>query len=214
MQHQNGSTILLVMTIALSVATVALAGFGFWAFTNYQEQKNNVDGITAERVSVAQAEQKAVDEASFLEREKLPVRQFVGPSDLGQVTFDFPKTWSVYIGEDASNGGTYEAFFHPGAVVNQAELQPYALRLSIVDGTYENILASFQGNIDAGLVKSSSVTVDGQTGIRLDGQINENFKGSMIVLKSRDKTIELYTEAEAFLGDFNNIVLPSLKFNP
>ncbi|HSE29846.1 MAG TPA: hypothetical protein VLA77_04655 [Candidatus Saccharimonadales bacterium] len=213
MHNQNGSQVLLVMTIVLSVLTVGFGGFSVWAYLNYQEQKNNVDGIVAESVVLAQEQQKATDEAGFVEREKLPTRQFVGPADLGQVTFDFPKTWSLYIEADGSAGTGYNAYFHPGAVSNPTRQQPYALRVVILNSTYENSLAAFQQGVQDGTLKASAITVNGQVGTRFDGKLGQS-NGSLVLLKSRDKSIEIFTESDAFLGDFNNIILPSLKFNP
>jgi len=215
MQDQRGSTVLLVMTIVFATATVVFGGLGVWAFLNYQNQKNNVDAIVSTEVIQAKQEQKAADDAAFTESEKSPLRQFVGPADLGLVSFEFPKTWSVYVAEDGSlSSGGYDAYFHPGAVANPERLQPYALRLNVVNVSYESAILSYQDAIQTGQVAASAITLNGQTGTRFDGAINEQSRGSMVMFKLRDKTIELYTESEAFVGDFNNIVLSSLKFNP
>jgi hypothetical protein len=55
---------------------------------------------------------------------------------------------------------------------------------------------------------------DVQTGVRFDGQIEQNLTGSMVVIKVRDKTIKIYTESTKYLSDFNDTVLKSLTFSP
>lgn len=203
-----------LIAVIAGLLAVGLGGFGFWAYTSYLEQKNDVDVIVGEAVTVAKQEQKTADDAEFAQREKSPVKEFVGPADLGQVTFNYPKTWSVFVGEDGTGGGNYQAYFNPGVVVSPEKNQPYALRLTIVDEPYETSLKNYQSAVQSGELKASTITVDGETGTRLDGTLSEGKVGAAIVLKSRDKTVFIYTEAQTYLGDFNDIILPSLKFNP
>jgi len=48
----------------------------------------------------------------------------------------------------------------------------------------------------------------------LVGQIINGKKGSMVMFPLRDKTLKVWTEADQFVGDFNNSVLPNLTFVP
>lgn len=205
---------LIITTIILAVLALALVAFGVWSYTNYLDYKNNADAKIDKAVNQAKTAQKTEDEASFAEREKSPLRQFSAPEDFGQVIFDFPKTWSVYIGEEGSRSGSFEVYFHPGAVVSTSKKTPYALRLSIASKAYEEVLKTFQAQINKGDLRASTVTVNNESGTRLDGTFAGSLKGAMVLLKLRDKTIQVYTESEDFIGDFNNIILPSLKFNP
>jgi hypothetical protein len=43
----------------------------------------------------------------ILEREKYPYKTFSGPEDYGKLTFEYPKTWSVYIAAAANKGGDF-----------------------------------------------------------------------------------------------------------
>lgn len=214
MQHQSGAASASVITAIVLGLLVALLGvFGVWAYINYLDQKNNVDAKVAQAVTVAQTTQKAEDEAIFAEREKSPVSQFVGPEDLGKVSFNYPRTWSVFIGDDGAKG-TYEAYYNPGSVVSPTKKIPYALRLTILDKDYEAVLKTYQPEVAKGDLKASPITVDDQVGTRLDGTFSATVKGSMVLLKLRDKTIMIYTESHDFLNDFNTTVISSLKFNP
>ncbi|HEU5187091.1 MAG TPA: hypothetical protein VFT87_01165 [Candidatus Saccharimonadales bacterium] len=212
--HQSGSVAPSVtLALVLGLVSALLVVFGAWAFINYQDQKNNVDAKIAEAVTVAQVEQKTEDEAAFAEREKSPAVPFVGPEDLGKVSFEHPKTWSVFIGEDGTKG-KFESYYHPDAVVSPTRKIPYALRLTIADQEYEAALKGYQPEVAKGELVASPITVNDQVGTRLDGTFSSTVKGSMVLLKLRDKTIMIYTEAEDYLDDFNSIVIPSFKFNP
>ncbi len=203
---------LFLTAVVLSILTVGLATFGTWAFLNYQDQKNNVDAKVAAAVADAKRVQSEADQASFVDQEKQPTRQIVGPTDLGQVKFSYPKTWSVYVDRDGG-GNAYEAYFYPLVVPPLASGTPYALRTSIVNNKYESVLASFNDRLKTGALKASPVTISDVDGTRLDGAFTTSVRGSMVLFKIRDKTLEVYTQAESYKGDFDNIVIKSLEFN-
>lgn len=204
---------LLLTVIVLTLITVALIGFGAWAFVNYQDHKNNVDSKVAQAVEVAKKDQQAQDEKSFTEREKLPTRQLVGPDDLGRVTFDYPKTWSVYVERDGS-GGTYTVYLHPKVVNSISQKQLNAVTVSVEDRGYETVLASLRATIAKGELKATPVTIHEQKGTRLDGAFSKSVQGAAVLFKVRDKTLRIQANNQDFLGDFNNIILKSLQFNP
>lgn len=201
---------LVIATIVLSVLVAGLSAFGIWAYINYQDYRNNAEEKITAATADARRVQKEEDEKEFLEREKEPTRQLVGPEDLGRVSLSYPKTWSVYI---ERSGGTYEAYLHPGAVPPLSGSAPYALRISIVDRQYEREVAGYERAIAAGDLKASPVSVQGETGTRLDGAIARDVQGSMAIFKVRDKTLRVYTESRTFEPDFNEIILKTLNFN-
>ncbi len=212
--HQQGLVHPFVVTsVVLTVLVVTLGGVSIWAFVNYQDQKNNVDTKIEAAVAAAKQEQSEEDDKLFAEREKQPARQLVGPDDLGHVTFDYPKTWSVYIEKDGSEG-EYDAYLHPGAVVALANDQPSALHVSILKQDYDTVVKKYREAVTKGDLKATPVNLQGQTGTRLDGAFSKERQGSMVLMKLRDKTIVVATENKDFVNDFNAIVLPSLKFNP
>jgi hypothetical protein len=89
----------------------------------------------------------------------------------------------------------------------------YALRVSIVDSKYESVLSSFNERLKAGQLKASSITLANVDGTRLDGAFSGTVRGSMVLFKIRDKTLEVYTQAEIYKNDFDNIILKTLQFN-
>lgn len=210
--HESGMVHpLLLSTIVLAVLTAGLGGFSIWSFINYQDQKNNTDAKISVAVADAKATQSALDQTAFAEQEKAPNRQIIGPVDLGQVTFSYPKTWSVYV--EKSNASGYEAYFHPLVVPPVTTGTPYALRVSIIDSKYESVLGGFNERLKAGQLKANPITLANVDGTRLDGAFSGTVRGSMVLFKIRDKTLQVFTQAEIYKNDFDNIILKSLQFN-
>lgn len=204
---------LLIASILLALLAAGLGGFGIWAFMGYQDHKNNVDAKIAVAVEQANTEQAKKLDAEFIEREKQPYTKFNGPDDLGHVTFDYPKTWSVYVANNGSSGA-YEAYLNPVAVPTVANNQPFAARVVIENRTYETTLRGYESLVKNGKLKSSPITINNFTGVRLDGEFSKERTGSAVIFKVRDKTLMVASDASAFRGDFDNIVLRSLDFNP
>ena len=191
---------------------VLFAGGFFWTYTNYLDQRDNTTQKIDVAVTEAKKKQTALDEVQYVEKEKQPYRQLVGPGDLGQVSISYPKTWSVYVAKSGTDG--YEAYLNPGAVPTVALTQPYAVRLIIQNQPYDRVVASFEALVKRGELKSSPVSVNSFNGIRLDGKFSTTRSGSMVIFKVRDKTLTVATDADSFKGDFDNIIVKSLDFNP
>lgn len=205
---------LLITSILLSLLSAGLGGVAIWAYGNYADQKNNVDSKISAAVVDVKKLQSDADEKAFAEREKKPTRAFVGPDDFGRVSFQYPKTWSVYVAKDGSGGSAYEAYLHPGVVPPVSSTTPYAARVVVESRQYEAILKTYESLVKKGTLKSSPVTIGSFSGVRLDGEFTKDRKGSAVIFKIRDKTLTLASDAEAFRSDFDNIILKSLTFNP
>ena len=202
----------LIVSIVTITTTLILAGVAVWALINYFDQKDNVDTKVSAAVAEARKEQADADEAKFLEREKDPNRQFVGPEDYGRVSFDYPKTWSVYVAEDASAGGSFEAYLNPVAVPPIANDTQLALRLTIETGDYDREISSYSRAVNSGDLTSSSITLDGVTGTRLDGNFSDDIRGSAVIFRIRDKVVTLRTDAQTFRADFDKLI-QTVTFN-
>ena len=212
-KYEDGSVnVWMIVSIIFMIVALALGGLAIWSYINYSDQKTNVDTIKNTAVAEAKKIQADADEVKFTERDKQPNRQFVGPDDYGRVTFDYPKTWSVYINKDVSNGGTYEAYFNPVYVPPVSSTQQFAARLKIEQQDYSSVVSSFDQLVKKGDLKSSSITANGVTGVRLDGNFTKDIRGSEVIFKIRDKTISVRTDANTFLTDFNALIT-TIKFN-
>ena len=195
------------------IATTVLVGGGLtWALINYFDQKDNVDTKVSTAVTSAVKDQADKDAVQFQAEDKKPNRQFVGPEDFGELRFDYPKTWSVYINKGATAGGSYEAYLNPVAVPTVSDETQYALRVKIETIDYDKVLATYQPLVKKGDLKSSTIKANGQDGTRLDGSFTKNIRGSAVILKVRDKTITLRSDADTFKGDFDALVT-TIKFN-
>lgn len=212
-KHENGGvSASLVTIIALGVLFLAAGSVAIWAYVNYNEQKTNVDGKI--KLAVAEAEKETADKeaAKFAEREKEPNRQFVGPDDYGRLTFSYPKTWSVYVAKDVTEGGDYEAYLNPVTVPPVNAKQQYGLRVTIEQENYDEVVSDYDSRVDKGELRSNIVSANGNTGIRFDGNFTKDIRGSAVIFKVRDKTVTLRTDADTFKPDFENII-KTINFN-
>jgi len=211
--RQSGSAkAWMISTIGLIVALLISIILAIWFYINYVEQKTDVDAKIDDAVATAKKEQADVDEEKFLEREKEPKRQFVGPDDYGRVSFNYPKTWSVFVNKDASSGGTYEAYLNPVTVPPVSSTQQFALRVVIEEKDYDKAVTSYDSLVKKGDLKSSSVKADGVSGTRLDGSFSKDIRGSAVLFKIRDKTLTIRSDANTFKNDFNALIT-TIKFN-
>lgn len=204
----------LVAIIGLSLLVMILGSVSIWAIVSFNEEKTDVEGRVAVAVAEAKNVQATEDEKKYLEREKEPLKKFIGPEDYGLLTFGYPKTWSSYIDKDAANGGEYRAYFHPDAVppVGNSETAQFALRVTIEQRDYDQVVQSYDGLVKRGDLKQSSTSSQGNNGTRLEGNFSKNIRGAAVIYKSRDKTITLRTDANTFKADFDKLV-QTIEFN-
>lgn len=204
----------IVSVIILLVLFIAAGSLAIWSYMKYQEANTDV----SEKITAASAEAKKdqanADEEKFQQREKQPNQQFAGPDNYGRLTFDYPKTWSVYVASDTdTSGGTYQAYLNPGVVAPvTANANLFALRISIQQQDYSRALQQYQALIKNGKLTSSSVSVNGHNGTRLDGEFNTNLRGSAVLFQIRDKVVTLRTDANTFKPDFDALI-QTVNFN-
>lgn len=210
--HESGAVNPLVISnIITGLMVIVLTGLTIWLFMGYTDYKNNSDQKVSKAVAAAKDAQQKEDEAIFFEREKLPTRTYIGPADLGSVTFQYPKTWSAYADKQQS---ALEVYLHPDTVPPVSNTQPFAVRVIVEDKGYDAVLKAFDGLVKKGDLRSSPVTIEGFTGVRLDGKFSKDREGSAVLFKVRDKTLTVATDSSTFKNDFDNTILKSLKFNP
>lgn len=211
---ESGSvSMLLIATIVLGLLTAGGIAGTVYYYMNYNEQKTNVDQKISLAEAKAQKTQADTDEAKFNERDKQPFRQFVGPNDYGRLTFQYPKTWSVFVYKDVVNSGdTYQAYLNPVSVPPISTVQQYALRVTIQTADFSTILSAYNGLVKTGALQQSTVTIGSVAATRLDGAFNTNVHGSLVIFKIRDKTVTIQTDATTFKSDFDALI-STIKFN-
>ncbi len=212
--------VLLIPLILMVVFFVAAASFGGWAYMERQDYKNNSDQKAAVAAESARKAEGIAKDKAFVEAEKLPLTAYDGPSAYGSIHLEYPKTWSVYVGSNASGTQPFSAYLNPKYVPSTSDqTSVFALRAQVVEKTYASIVNSY-----AAAVKKGDVTVTPYSlpkvqtvvGVRVDGLIVPGKKntGSMIIQPLRDKTIQIWTENAQSVGDFNTIILPNVTFAP
>lgn len=220
MSDQRGSANpLLIATVLLAVLLVVAAGGFIWAYMSMTDWRDNTQAKIDSAVDAAKDQQQKDDQAHFEEEEKKPNRSYQGPSDMGSVRFNYPKTWSGYIAQ--SNDSGLEVYFNPLMVstVNPG-VTPYALRVEVSNDNYADVLDDYQGLVEDGVATASTIIIgktddfSGYEGVRVDGQLTDTINGSVVIFKVRDKTLRLYVDSQDYMNDFNNTVLTSLKFEP
>ena len=202
----------MIIAIIFVVLLIGVSIFAGWSYMNYIDQKDNVDSKIAVAVTDAKKAQADADDIKFIAREKEPMREFVGPDDYGRVTFNYPKTWSLYVDNEATSGGTYEAYLNPIVVPPVSNSQRFALRVNIFEKSYDSVVASYSSLVKKGSLVSSSISVDGNSGTRLDGNFTKDIRGSAVIYKIRDKTLVVRTDVSTFVGDFDTLIA-TIKFN-
>ena len=205
-----------IVIIMLSLVAVTFIGLFIWMTVQYdKERSRDLDSEIEIAVAAAKDEQTTKMEAEFLEREKYPYKTFSGPVDYGQLTFEYPKTWSVYIAEAATTGGDFNAYFNPIQVDAVGEDTINALRVTIRDKSFEDVAEEYKREMerdDSGLTVES-VTVAGTAANRYTGKIpNTDLSGIIVVFKIRDKTVVMQTDSMIFEADFNKL-LETVTFN-
>lgn len=208
----------LVKTVALvivSLIAVTFVGLFIWMTVQYNDVSEDVGSQIDAAVATAVYEQAVKLEEDFAEREKEPYRTFTGPADYGQLSFKYPKTWSVYVAADASKGGDYQAFFNPIEVETVSKDTINALRLTIMNTAFESVAESYQRAMerqDSGL-SMNVITVAGVSANLYTGKIPEtDLSGYIVIFKIRDKTAIMQTDSVLFWEDFEKI-LASVTFN-
>jgi hypothetical protein len=216
--NQRGDmNVLLIPFILMTLFFLGASGFALWAFTSREDYKNNSDQKVAAAVEVAKQETATAKDNEFVEKEKYPLKPYVGPATFGSVSIQYPKTWSAYVNESGSGNTPLNGYFHPNFVPGTDSGTGFALRIEVSEASYPDELRRFDGAARSGMVRVNPYAapkVPGVVGARVDGEIISKKKGSMVLLPLRDKTLKVWTEADQFQKEYNEIILASLTFTP
>ncbi len=205
-----------IITIIMGISIAAALGVAvtfivlFVSKNNEYEELSESTQLLIEEAAVDARNEQALADA---EEAKKDTRQFTGPTDYGQVSFDYPKLWSLYVEADAAKGGNYVAYFNPIEIEPVSPSTVYALRIVIQNKTYESMMAEYQKYIDRGLLSMETITLDSNTAVRYTGTIpGTDLQGVIVLIRIRDKTVLLRTDSMLFEKDFEKI-LASIKYN-
>ena len=197
----------MVGTIGCLMLFLIAGSLAIWAYMQYSREKSDVDSKVAIKVAEGKREQAEFDWRKYSDEAKNLRVEFVGPTEYGRVSFMYTKTWSVYIANDGSDRGDYKAYFHPISVPPITNKNSrFALRLEIINKNMDTVLNEYQSRLKKGELTSSSTEFNGISATRIDGTFEKELRGSVVLMKVRDKTIRFSTDADTFKPDFQTIL--------
>lgn len=196
-------TILLVITSIVAIVFICLY---VMKYIEWNAINTDLDSQIRAQVAIKVAENTTEMEQQFEEREKYPYKNFSGPVDYGSFSFEYPKTWSVYIAKDAANGGDFEAYLNPVEVNPVSNSTINALRVRIRDTSFETVAKSYESSIKNGKVTMKNQEVGGVLANIYTGELSSSIHGIVMILKLRDKTVILQTDAMDFENEFYRIL--------
>ncbi len=205
----------LIKTICLIfVSLVAVTFIGLFVYMTIL--KNDAETDLEGKIDLAVAEYdtklRTELETEFQNREKYPYSVFTGPSDFGLLTFEYPKTWSVYISDDASRAQDFHAYLNPAQVNVVDDTTVMALRVSILNELTDQVKRDYADKVQEGEMTVKTTIVNGNNVDVYTGTLDSGYKGIVCIFKIRDKTAVLQTDAMIFEQDFNR-VLEKIRFN-
>ena len=210
--HEIANIVKIVVIVVLSIISVTFIGLFIWKNAEWQEARTNVDGQIETAVTNAVSDNQTKMNNEFAEKEKYPYKTFSAPDDYGGLSFQYPKTWSVYIAKSAEeNKGDFEAYLNPGVVNPVSATTINAVRVTIKTQTFEKTVAEYDKLVEKGQMSSSIETlnndeypeVKGDTYNLYKGELPSKLRGAVAIFKVRDKSIIIQTDAEAFLSKDN-----------
>lgn len=220
-KKSKSSLIKTIIIVLLSLLSVTFIGLFIWMTFQYNEANEYMERERDLVIAQAKDEQAQVDAKRYADEAKSPLQSFSGPPDYGQLSFLYPKTWSVYVAADAASGGNFNAYFNPRQVDAVGKDTINALRVSILNKSYEDVVKQYErdvnkkdatlsvqvepvGNAEAG----TSVTANRYTGTIPGTEL----EGIIVIFKIRDKTVIMQTDSLLFQEDFDNL-LGTITFN-
>ena len=205
-----------ILIIVISLVAVTFIGLFVWTLVRYNDASTDLNKKISDAVAIAEERQALELEKEFSEREKDPYRTFSGPADYGELTFEYPKTWSVYIESDAAKGGDFNAYFNPLEVNPISDTTVNSLRLTIKNVSFDDVVEDYRRALESrdSNLKMDSITIYNETAAnRYSGTIpRTEFNGYVVIFKIRDKTAILRTDSVLFEEDFNRII-ETITFN-
>ncbi|MFZ2560358.1 MAG: hypothetical protein WAW91_01880 [Candidatus Nanoperiomorbaceae bacterium] len=198
-------------------------GVGIWGYTQMQKATTAANSrlsyakqVSDQAVTKAVAAQQDKDAADKVAALKQPFSTFAAPAVFGSVNFQYPKTWSQFV--QSNSGGNFAAYFYPLAVPPVNTDTAYALRVVITSQPYTQVLQQNQGLVQQGKLTATTLNTgigSAAKGMLLQGQFSDkiNGLGAFFPVLNGNYTLEIFADDQNFFDDYNNTILPSLKYD-
>lgn len=205
-KSRRGHIIETVILVFVSIIAVTFIGLFVWKYTEWETVRTDVDGQIDAAVAIAVADNTTQLEAEFLEREKYPYKTFTGPADYGSLSFEYPKTWNVYIAKDTSSGGDFEAYLNPGEVQPVSNSTINSLRVIIRDTAYDQAVRQYDNLVKNGKATMITRNVGSTIANVYTGELPSKIQGIVTIFKLRDKTVLIQTDAMLFSDEYYKLL--------
>lgn len=202
----NRNLIETIILVIVSIVAMVFIGLFIWKYIEWDTVKTDVDGQIDAAVAMAVSENTTKLENEFTEREKYPYKSFMGPADYGSLSFEYPKTWNIYVARDASNGGDYEAYLNPGEVQPVSATTINALRVTIRDQAFDNVTRTYDSLVRTGKVAVVTRNVGSTVANVYTGDLPNNIRGTVTIFKLRDKTVMIQADAAIFSDEYYRLL--------
>ena len=205
-------TIILVAVCLIAAGAIVIAVI---FFMRYNELSENYDADLNTQIAAARLEEQEAAQKRLNEKLKEPYQEFRGPADYGSISFQYPKTWSVYVDKESNGNGDFVAYFQPNQVPPVSDKDSrYALRFVIYDRQFDNVTKPFLDSVKNGKLKSQTFTAANNaiSGTRYEGEIEKGINGTFVAFKVNDKTAILRTDTNVLMEDYERI-LTTLRRN-
>lgn len=221
MKHNQYGAGNMTLFLGLSVTLMMIAViFGVAAYSGEQKSKTNVDGQIATAVAAAKQQQSATDTAANAKANESPLQTYNGPEAYGSIVLQYPKTWSSYINSTGTGSTVIDGYFFPGILPAVADGggTSFALRIQVINQAYAQVVQGLSNGSPTPTVTAYSLPkVPQVVGVEVTGALsngNSSLSGTMIALPVRADTLEIWTEGNQYLSDFDNNILPNFSFSP
>lgn len=205
-KKSNRTLIETILLVLVAIVAIVFIWLYVQKYIEWDAIATDTDSRVDAAVAIAVEENTTKLENEFAEREKYPYKTLTGPVDYGSFSFQYPRTWSVYIAKDAANGGDYEAYLNPDAVNPVTTTSINALRVRIRSTPFESVAKSYETSIKNGKLSLKTEMVGGVLANIYTGELATDMRGAVMILKLRDKTVLLQTDAEGFIDEFYRIL--------
>ncbi len=213
--NQGGSRsgMMIALMLVFALISITFIVLFVWMYAQYADASTALDAKIDAAVIEAVDDNTAKLEAEYAEREKSPFKTFAGPVDYGELTFQYPKTWSVYEYASATNGGNFGVVFNPDKITSTSSDTVNALRLTIDNSSFESSIQSYTNSVNDGDLQYKVIQVNGINANLYYGTFRNGFVGAVVLIKIRDKTATLSTDSYTVFGNDFETLIQSIKYN-
>jgi len=203
-----------VIPLIMSVILVLVLGFTTFKYYNdYTKQNTEVDAIVAKAVGEAESAQAERLNAQHQEELKSPFETYTASSEANAIAVTYPRSWSSHVVAKSTGNKVLDGYFHPGTVPDTRGDDKFALRMTLERADYAKVVDGYEKGVEKGELKAQAITINEVKGIRLTGILDRDTNGVMVILPVRDKVLKIWTEANVYAKDFNDIIVKNLNFD-